>query len=66
MLVFLPSGMNYATSDAIDLKFYLPFDFPWSIQKALRLVKPKKIIFSTYDFGQTSCGYQNSKIYILI
>ena len=44
-----PSGMNYATSDAIDLKFYLPFDFPWSIQKALKLVKPKKIIFSTYD-----------------
>ena len=44
-----PSGMNYATSDAIDLKFYLPFDFPWSIRKALTLIKPKKIIFSIYD-----------------
>ena len=44
-----PSGMNHAISDAIDLKFYSPFDFPWSIQKVLRLVKPKKIIFSTYD-----------------
>ena len=30
-----PSGMNYAFSDAIDLKFYLPFDFPWTIQKVL-------------------------------
>ena len=44
-----PSGMNYALSDAVDLKFYLPFDFPWTIQKVLTLVKPKKVIFSTYD-----------------
>ena len=44
-----PSGMNYAFSDAIDLKFYLPFDFPWTIQKVLSLVKPKKVIFATYD-----------------
>ncbi len=44
-----PSGMNHASSDAIDLKFYLPFDFPWTIQKVLTLVKPKKVIFSTYD-----------------
>ena len=44
-----PSGMNYALCDAIDLKFYLPFDFPWTIQKVLALVKPKKVIFSTYD-----------------
>ena len=44
-----PSGMNYAFSDAIDLKFYLPFDFPWTIQKMLTLVKPKKVIFATYD-----------------
>ena len=44
-----PSGMNYANSDAIDLKFYLPFDFPWTIQKVLTLVKPKKVIFATYD-----------------
>ena len=44
-----PSGMNYAFSDAIDLKFYLPFDFPWTIQRVLSLVKPKKVIFATYD-----------------
>ncbi|MFL3004818.1 MAG: 3-deoxy-D-manno-octulosonic acid transferase [Candidatus Neomarinimicrobiota bacterium] len=44
-----PSGINYAFSDAIDLKFYLPFDFPWTIQKVLTMVKPKKVIFSTYD-----------------
>ncbi len=44
-----PSGINYALSNAIDLKFYLPFDFPWTIQKVLTLVKPKKVIFSTYD-----------------
>ena len=44
-----PSGMNYAFSDAIDLKFYLPFDFPWTIQRVLTLVRPKKVIFATYD-----------------
>ncbi len=44
-----PSGMNHALSDAIDLKFYLPFDFPWTVQNVLSLVKPKKVIFSSYD-----------------
>ena len=33
----------------MDLKIYLPFDFLWSIQKALTFIRPKKIIFSSYD-----------------
>ena len=45
-----PSGYNNAYSDAIDLKFYMPFDFPWSVSSALDIVRPKKVIFSSYDY----------------
>ena len=44
-----PSGFNHATSDAMDLKFYIPFDFPWTINKVLNMIKPKKIMFASYD-----------------
>ena len=44
-----PSGFNNASSSAMDLKIYLPFDFLWSIQKILTFISPKMIIFSSYD-----------------
>ena len=44
-----PSGFNNANSDAMDLKFYIPFDFPWTINRVLREIKPKKIMFASYD-----------------
>ena len=44
-----PSGLNNAFSSAMDLKIYLPLDFLWSIQKMLNSIRPKKIIFSSYD-----------------
>ncbi len=44
-----PSGLNNASSSAMDLKIYLPFDFLWSIQKILTFIRPKMIIFSSYD-----------------
>ncbi|MFQ6676968.1 MAG: 3-deoxy-D-manno-octulosonic acid transferase [Fidelibacterota bacterium] len=46
---FSPSGYNNVKDDRIDCKIYLPFDFPWTIHKALKLVHPKKIIFAAYD-----------------
>ena len=63
-----PSGMNYALSDAVDLKFYLPFDFPWTIQKVLNFVKPKKVIFSTYDIWPNfvwSCKAKNIHLNVM-
>ena len=45
-----PSGYKNAYSKAVDLKFYMPFDFPWSVSTALKIVKPKKIIFAAYDY----------------
>ena len=44
-----PSGYDNAMSNAIDLKVYIPFDFPWTIKKVLNIVRPKKIIFASYD-----------------
>ena len=44
-----PSGFNHANSDAMDLKFYIPFDFPWTIHRVLNEIKPKKIMFASYD-----------------
>ena len=44
-----PSGFNNAKSAAIDLKIFMPFDFPWSVRKALKIARPKKVIFASYD-----------------
>ena len=38
-----PSGLNNASSSAMDLKIYLPFDFLWSIQKILTFIRPKML-----------------------
>jgi len=43
------SGYKHASDDLFDLKFYLPFDFIWVINKALNIIRPTKIIFSSYD-----------------
>lgn len=44
-----PSGFENAHSSAIYCKIYMPFDFFWSIHKAFKIVKPRKIIFASYD-----------------
>lgn len=44
-----PSGFDNAKSDAMDLKFYIPFDFPWTILGVLNRLRPKKIMFASYD-----------------
>lgn len=46
---FSPSGYNNVNDKNIDCKIYLPFDFVWSIRRAIKIIKPKKIIFAAYD-----------------
>ena len=46
---FSPSGYKHVNDDKIDCKIYLPFDFPLSMRKALKIVKPKKVILASYD-----------------
>ena len=44
-----PSGYNNSPNESIDLKIYAPFDFPWTINTAFNIVRPKKIVFASYD-----------------
>ena len=46
---FSPSGFENVDDNLIDCKIYLPFDFPWLVRKALKKIKPKKLIFAAYD-----------------
>ena len=46
---FSPSGFNHVQDDLVDCKVYLPFDWIWSVRRALKIVHPKKIIFAAYD-----------------
>ena len=46
---FSPSGYDQVEAENIDCKIYLPFDFPWTVHRALRIVNPRKIIFASYD-----------------
>lgn len=46
---FSPSGYNNVNDQNIDLKIYLPFDLIYSARKAISWLKPKKIIFASYD-----------------
>ena len=45
-----PSGYENFNSSAVNLSIYLPFDFPWVINKMMLTIKPKKIIICSYDF----------------
>ena len=63
-----PSGINNVSNNFIDLKIYLPFDFPWTAQKILTLVKPKKIIFASYDIWPNflwACKIKNIHLSII-
>ena len=46
---FSPSGYNNVHDDHIDCKIYLPFDFPLTIRRAMKLTRPRKLIFAAYD-----------------
>ena len=46
---FSPSGYERCHHPAIDFKFYLPLDFPWAMNQLLRILKPHRVIFASYD-----------------
>ena len=46
---FSPSGFNHVEDLNIDCKVYLPFDFYLTINKCLKIIKPKKLILAAYD-----------------
>ncbi len=46
---FSPSGYENCDHEAVDFKFYLPLDFPWVMRRLLRLLKPHRVVFASYD-----------------
>lgn len=46
---FSPSGYEVCIHPDVDLKFYLPLDFPWVMRHLLRVLKPHRVIFASYD-----------------
>lgn len=58
---FSPSGFTNVEDENIDCKIYLPFDFPWTMPRALNLIKPKKIIFAEYDVWPNMVWIANLK-----
>jgi 3-deoxy-D-manno-octulosonic-acid transferase len=46
---FSPSGYEHFDHDAVDFKFYLPVDFTWIMRHLLRVLKPHKVVFTSYD-----------------
>ncbi len=58
---FSPSGFTNVEDTNIDCKIYLPFDFPWSVFRVLKLIRPKKIIFAEYDVWPNMVWIANLK-----
>lgn len=46
---FSPSGYENVEDPHIDCKIYLPLDFYWNVRRALKIVRPHKLIFAEYD-----------------
>lgn len=46
---FSPPGYNHVSDPNIDCKIYMPLDFYWNCRRALRRVRPQKLIFAEYD-----------------
>ena len=46
---FSPSGYEHFDHQAVDFTFYLPIDFPWVMRRLLRVLKPQKVVFTSYD-----------------
>ena len=56
-----PSGYENSLAENIDLKIYLPFDFPWVINKSISLIKPRKIIICSNDLWPNFIWIANRK-----
>ncbi len=46
---FSPSGYENFDHKAVDFKFYLPLDFPWTMRRLIRILNPDKVVFTSYD-----------------
>ena len=58
---FSPSGFVNCKNDNVDCKIYLPFDFLWTIKKAIKIVNPNAIILANNDIWYNFLNVSQSK-----
>ena len=58
---FSPSGFVNCKNDNVDCKIYLPFDFLWTIKKAIKIVSPNAIILANNDIWYNFLNISHSK-----
>ena len=58
---FSPSGFVNCKNDNVDCKTYLPFDFLWTIKKAIKIVSPNAIILANNDIWYNFLNVSQSK-----
>ena len=58
---FSPSGFVNCKNDNVDCKIYLPFDFLWTIKKAIKIVSPNAIILANNDIWYNFLNVAQSK-----
>ena len=58
---FSPSGFVNCKNDNVDCKIYLPFDFLWTIKKAIKTVRPNAIILANNDIWYNFLSVSQSK-----
>ena len=58
---FSPSGFVNCKNDNVDCKIYLPFDFLWTIKKAIKIVSPSAIILANNDIWYNFLNVSQSK-----
>ena len=58
---FSPSGFVNCKNDNVDCKIYLPFDFLWTIKKAIKIVSPNAIVLANNDIWYNFLNVSQSK-----
>ena len=58
---FSPSGFVNCKNNNVDCKIYLPFDFLWTIKKAIKIVSPNAIILANNDIWYNFLNVAQSK-----
>ncbi len=46
---FSPSGYENFDHQAVDFKFYMPLDLPWTMRRLLRILRPYRVVIASYD-----------------
>ena len=60
---FSPSGYDNVNDNNINLKIYIPIDFPLPMFKILSIIRPYKLIFAEYDVWPNMIWISNIRMF---